>query len=361
MAPELALGGLQRWMQAVIVHPGTADEALAAREAAALVPSGRTESVVRPSASLTAAERVGVYHDMYLGRMREALESDYPGLARFLGPEAWERLVAAYVQAHPSRSYTLNVLGGNLPRFVRTARVPRPAFCHDLARLEWAVTEVFDAPETPPLTEADTAAVATGDWEKARLVPVAALRLVVLDHDAGAHLDALRDGRHRPPPVRRRRNRVVVYRRSYAVYRREQDAAEFALLADLVDGRPVGRAVARALARRGARLRADDAFRLFRDWARWVFSGPSSRSNGNTPRRLARDGVEGRRVVGDHRSTSSIRREEGWISGSKPSGGAGARPRRSSATAWSRARTRASVSPFAAASISAAAARVARG
>jgi len=76
MAPELALGGVQRWLQTVIVHPGSVDEALAARGAAALVPAGRTESVVLPSAHLTAPGRVGVYHGMYLARMREALESD---------------------------------------------------------------------------------------------------------------------------------------------------------------------------------------------------------------------------------------------------------------------------------------------
>ena len=266
MAPELALGGLQRWLQAVIVHPGTVDEALAAREAASLVPAGRTHSVVRPSASLTAAERVGVYHGMYLSRMQEALESDYPGLARFLGPEGWARLVTAYVRAHPSRSHTLNVLGRDLPEFVRTARVRRPAFCRDLARLERAVTEVFDAEETPPLTEAALASVAPEDWARARLVPVVALRLVVLDHDAGAHLDALRDGRRRRPLVRRRRSRVAVYRRNYAVFRREQEAAAFALLGDLVNGFTVRRALARALGRQ-ARLGTDEAFRLFRDWA----------------------------------------------------------------------------------------------
>ena len=175
------------------------EEALAARPAAALVAAGRTDSVVLPSASLTAAERVGVYHGMYLARMREALESDYPGLARFLGPAAWEALVRSYVQAHPSRSYTLNVLGRDLPEFVATARVRRPAFCRDLARLEWAVSEVFDAPEAPPLTEDELDAVAPDEWERARLVPVPALRLVVLEHDAGAHLDALREGRRRPP------------------------------------------------------------------------------------------------------------------------------------------------------------------
>lgn len=266
MAPELALGGLQQWLQAVIVHPGSVEEALAARKAAALVATGRTDSVVLPSASLTATERVGVYHGMYLARMREALESDYPGLVRFLGPAAWEALARGYVQDHPSRSYTLNVLGRDLAEFVSTARVRRPAFCRDLARLEWAVSEVFDAPEAPPLTEGDLDAVASGEWERARLVPVPALRLVVLAHDAGAHLDALREGRRRPP-VRRRRSRVVVYRRRYAVYRRDQTAAAFALLEDLVGGLTVGRALVRALERRGARLGPDEAFRLFRDWA----------------------------------------------------------------------------------------------
>ena len=266
MAPELALGGLQQWLQSVIVHPGRVDEALAAPGAASLVPAGRTESVVLPSARLTAPERVGVYHGMYLARMREALESDYPALARFLGPAGWERLVAGYVRAHPSRGYTLNALGRHLPEFVQTARVRRPAFCRDLARLEWAVAEVFDSPETPPLSEADIAAVEPGAWAKARLVPVAALCLVVLEHDAGAHLDALRDGVRRRPPVRRRRNRVVVYRRSYAVFRREQTAAAFALLGDLVDGLTLGRALGRALDRR-ERLGPEEGFRLFREWA----------------------------------------------------------------------------------------------
>jgi len=266
MAPELALGGVQQWLQTVIVHPGSLEEALAARPAAALVATGRTDSVVLPSASLTATDRVGVYHGMYFVRMREALESDYPALARFLGPTAWEGLVRSYVLGHPSRSYTLNVLGRELPEFVAGARVRRPAFCRDLARLEWAVSEVFDAPETPPLIEATLASVTPGGWERARLVPVAALRLVVLEHDAGAHLDALREGRRRPP-VRRHRRRVVVYRRSYAVFRREQPAAAFALLEDLVSGITVGRALTRAVKRGGARLGPDEAFRLFHDWA----------------------------------------------------------------------------------------------
>jgi hypothetical protein len=283
MAPELALGGLQRWLQAVIEAPGPVARALRSREASRLLAPARVREVVRPSATLGAVERVGVYHDMYMPRMLEALESDYPGLAGYLGERAWTRLVRAYVSAHPSRSYTLNELGRRLPQYVRRARVPRPAFCHDLARLEWAVAEVFDAEEARPLRPADLAALVPGDWSRARLVPVPALRLLALDHDAFEWLSAFREGRRRPPRPRKRRSLVVVFRRDYAVKRREQGEAAFALLSDLVSGRTVGAAVATALRRRGrARLAGPDAaFSLFREWAAMgLFQGVSAPRSG---------------------------------------------------------------------------------
>ena len=225
--------------------------------------------MVLPSASLEPAERVGIYQGMYLLRMQEALETDYPALAHFLGARRWRELVQAYVDAHPSRSYTLNVLGRSLAEFVRTRpRLRHAAFCHDLARLEWAVTEAFDAPESPVLTEADLMAVPEPAWEGARLVPAAAVHLLTLDHNAGAYLDSMRDEDHDHPRPRRRRSWVAVCRRSYAVHRVALTRGGFALLSDLVESRPVGEAVARAL--RGARPRptGERVFGWFREWAR---------------------------------------------------------------------------------------------
>ena len=54
------------------------------------MPAGGLEDVVRPSWSLSAAERVEVYHGMYLLRMVEALEVDYPAIRDFLGEEAFD-------------------------------------------------------------------------------------------------------------------------------------------------------------------------------------------------------------------------------------------------------------------------------
>jgi hypothetical protein len=266
--PSLALGGLQRWMQAVIVHPAKTEEALASSEAAALVAPGRLGDVVLPSATLDPAERVGIYHDMYVLRMEEALESDYPGLSHFLGPKRWRTLVRGYVETHPSRSYTLNVLGRDLAEYVFTApRISHAGFCRDLARLEWAITEAFDAAETPILGETDLAAVPPDAWEGARLVPTEAFRLLALDHNAGSYLDSLRGDEHDDPLPRRRPSWVAVCRRDYAVYRLALTRPAFRLLSALAEGAPVGEAVELGLRRSRPRPTGDQIFGWFREWA----------------------------------------------------------------------------------------------
>lgn len=266
-ARALPLPELQRWMQAAIVHDGPLQEALAAPEAAALLPPSEIERAVLPSATLSAAERLDVYHGMYFLRMAEALETDYPGLAHFLGEQRWERLVRAYVAAHPSRSYTLNALGRALPEWLRAAPgLPRRGFCHDLARLEWAATEAFDAQEAPRLEEAALASVRPEEWPGVRFVPQPALRLLELRWNANEWLDSARDEEHRHPGPRRAAARVVVYRRGYAVYRRELGRSAFRLLADLASGQPLEAALAAARRRRAA-PDADTLFAWFRDWA----------------------------------------------------------------------------------------------
>jgi hypothetical protein len=267
MAPDLALGGLQSWMQSVIVHPGPVEEALSSPEAAALVPPGRLAQVLLPSASLTAVERIGIYKGMYVLRMAEALESDYPALAHYLGEARWSALVGAYALRHPSRSYTLNVLGRELPSFVLEAPgLPARGFCHDLARLELAVTEAFDEAETPRLGESELAAVPEAAWERARLLPIAALRLLELRWNANQWLDSVKDDRHDHPRPRKRAARLVVYRRTFAVFRRELPLPAYRLLADLVAGTPVGRALSAALQRTGA-PGPEALTRWFREWA----------------------------------------------------------------------------------------------
>jgi hypothetical protein len=262
----LPLERLQKWMQAVVVHTGSVEEAVAAPGLE--VPKDRVDEVLLPSSSLSGTERIGIYHGMYPLRMMEALSSDYPALQHFLGDHDFGALVSGYIQLHPSSTYTLNRLGDHLPEYVKTAPgMKRPDFCHDLARLELAITEVFDAPETPPLAEAAIAAVPPEAWERAVLQPVAAFRLLAFRYPVNAYLQTVKDDNHDHPKARLKDSWVAIYRRNYGAYRLELSRAAHDLLADLVAGRPLGEALSRAVRAGGRRAPSEhELFRWFREW-----------------------------------------------------------------------------------------------
>ncbi len=268
------LDRLQRWMQEVVVHPGTVEQAIASPEAEREIPSDKLADVVLPSRSLTSAERVGIYHGMYLMRMEEALAADYPVIHHFLGDEGFYELVREYVQRHPSRSYTLNRLGDLVSQFfAERTDWPQAEFLHDLARFELAMTEVFDEQESPVLGGEELATVRPEDWEYARLSPIAAFRLLELKYSVVPHLEAYHRDRPSPSP-RRRATWIAVYRRDYSVLRLELSRAEHELLRALSKGVPLGEALAAAGACQKSARQQDRVFRWFRTWiAEGLFSG----------------------------------------------------------------------------------------
>jgi hypothetical protein len=260
-------------MQAVIEQPGEASGAVESAAARAELDPAEIGRVVLPSKTLTSVERVGVYQGMYLLRMVEALENDFPAVAHFLGGEEFQHLVTAYVAAHPSRSYTLNRLGDRFPEFVRSRRgVRRKAFVADLARLESLVTEVFDAPESPAWPAEEIARVPDDAWPNAVLRPIAALRLGAFAYPVNAYLQSVKDENHDHPDTGRRATWIAVYRKSDEVWRLDLGKPAYTFLSALVRGRPFGRAVAEAT--RGLQGQpGDQLFRWLRDWvAEGMFS-----------------------------------------------------------------------------------------
>jgi hypothetical protein len=204
---------------------------------------------------------------MYPLRMRDALAGDYPGVEHFLGEEGFERFVLDYVQAHPSRSYTLNRLGGHVPEFLAKQRgLKHREFLQDLSRLERAVSEAFDAEETPRLADEQVQAVPAEAWVRARLVPVASLRLLEVHYAVNAYLESVKDESHDHPRPVKKDGRVAVYRRNYGVYRLDLSKPAYGLLRDLAAGKKLSLAL-RAASRRGGRPPGEDQlFRWFREW-----------------------------------------------------------------------------------------------
>jgi hypothetical protein len=251
-SPDSTLAGLQRWMQQAILR-GECDVEDAAH-------------LLLPSRTLPPAERLEIYRGMYPLRMEDALRADYPALAHLVGDDAFRRLVATYVVAHPSRSYTLNRLGDSFPEFVaRTRRLRSAGFCAELARLEHAIALVFDAPESPPL---DGAAVALLGEKVAdvRLRPIEAFRLLEMSYPVDAYWQSVRDEDHEHPEPRRKKTWLAVFRRKYVVRRLPLTREQHALLSAITSGATVGDGVAELLRTARRRVAPEELFSWFRDW-----------------------------------------------------------------------------------------------
>lgn len=214
-------------------------------------------------ARLTESERIELYRGMYELRMIEALANDYPALAAFLGEHDFAHLVADYVLEHPSQSYTLNRLGDRLPDFLGSERrAPAFAFLRELARLELAMTEVFDEVETQPL---DPEAIASIGPET-RLPLISALRLLDLEYPVNAFFQAFRDDEPLEVP-NARRTWLAVHRRDYSVIRTALDERAFHFLTMLRDGATLGQACEEVVPAQ------DELFTWFRDWSAAGFFG----------------------------------------------------------------------------------------
>lgn len=256
-------------MQALVTHPDGPEAGQSSPEAQAAL-AARIEDEFLPSATLSAAERVSIYSGMYLARLVEVLEEEFPALTAWLGHELAHELLCAYVQAHPSRSFTLNRLGLGLEAFLRheapldDARRP---IALELARLERTIQDVFDAPEGTSLAVEALATVPAADFARLRLVPSAALRLLRFEHPLEAWYRAFREDEPLPA-LAPAACHLVVFRQEGRVWRLELTAAQHVLLTALVEGLPLGPALER-LARDGHDLAAlaPELQGWFRTWA----------------------------------------------------------------------------------------------
>jgi Putative DNA-binding domain len=85
--PPPTLARLERWMQAVVIHPAGAEAGVQSPAARALLPRAARdlESVVLPSRSQSSLERLGIYAHMYYARLLEVMTAEYPTTRRLLG------------------------------------------------------------------------------------------------------------------------------------------------------------------------------------------------------------------------------------------------------------------------------------
>lgn len=253
------LESLQREMAAAVMQPLTKDDNMRATAVDGRPMTEVAASFVAPNSRLTAFERLEIYNRQYWYRVLGALAEDFPALRAVVGERRFEALSIAYLSEHPSRSFTLRNLGSKLPEWItahpeHTGRRRRLAV--DLAGMEWAFVEAFDAAELAPLTQRQIAAL----QGESRLALQPCLRLIALSYPADELVLELHRREKRQtseagvahdnsgadvaiPKLRPRQTWLAVHRVDLSVYYRRIAREEFQTLAALRDGRALGDAV----------------------------------------------------------------------------------------------------------------------
>ena len=226
------------------------------------------EQHVIGTARVPIATRLGIYGNAYRARLIETLEAHYPALLALLGADDFASLGAAYVYAHDSNFASIRYYGAQLGAFLAAhadyADIPVLA---ELARWEWAMTEVFDASDAASIQVGALAQILPQQWAQLRFDLHPSLRRLDLNWNAPAMWKELTSARE--PPVARAQVAVVhwlLWRAELQIFFRPLPPEEAQALAAVLAGESFGDICVALCASAGEAQAPARAAALLREW-----------------------------------------------------------------------------------------------
>ena len=184
----------------------------------------------------------GVYRYAYGSRLVEAMRNDHELLHLYLGDEMFDGMGHAYVKARPSGNPNLRWFSQGLPEFLKsTAPYAEHPELSDLAALEKALNDAFDAPEAGALELADMAAFAPEEWSSLRFRPHPSASRLELTTNAAAIWLALTADEEPPDPVRLDQpSRILIWRKDVKPVFRAFDGVPRVCFAGVIGREQIG-------------------------------------------------------------------------------------------------------------------------
>jgi len=248
-----ALLEFQRTLAQAVIQPLTARDNMRRGNRAGL-------GLVKPNSRLTAFDRLEIYNRSYWSRVLDAFSEDFPGVRALVGAPGFDRLRRAYIAECPSESFTMRDLGLHLVEWLEAHppyAKPYAAAVLDMAKLEWAEIESFDAAEHERLTPQDIAVL--GPSAPLQLQPH--IRLLEVTYSVDSLIFEIREAARRNRGSARALGRtriecaksaapiyLAIHRHELVVHYKRLDEEEFRLLRAISERVSIEDAVARAYA-----------------------------------------------------------------------------------------------------------------
>lgn len=220
--------------------------------------------LVRPHGALTSTQRLDIYHQAYRWRLLEVLQDHYAQTHAYLGDELFEAEARSYIQAYPPDADNLRHYGAHWAQWL-SLRYPHDLDMADLARLEWALRQAFDAADTPTLTWQELAPLPPQAWQTVRFGLAPGTQVLHLTHNVTPLWQALSQG-HAPEPVQMLSHDVLVWRQGWQPHFRSMSAAEAQAVRLLLAGHGFDSACQQALTATPPAAHAESTAHIAMQW-----------------------------------------------------------------------------------------------
>jgi hypothetical protein len=184
----------------------------------------------------------GVYRFAYVSRLVGAIRKDYEYLHEYLGDEMFDAMGESYVTARPSQQANLRWFSQDVPEFLKTNQPysDYPVLA-ELAVLERAISDAFDAPDAPVIIVRDLAGVPPEAWNDLRFEAHPSARRLDFSTNAAAVWIALKKDEMPPDAIKLDEpSRLLVWRQDEMPKFRELPAEEGMMWDEATAGIPFG-------------------------------------------------------------------------------------------------------------------------
>ena len=138
--------------------------------AGAIVEGKYQAATAAMAADGSALRSVALYRRLIRNNFVQVLRITYPVLHRFVGDGYFGVLARGYLTRYPSTSGDLFLYGRYLQALLQ--RIEAPPLLVELARLEWACHEVYQAADSSPLAPDQLQAMVSADPSRVTTTPV---------------------------------------------------------------------------------------------------------------------------------------------------------------------------------------------
>ena len=184
----------------------------------------------------------GVYRYAYGSRLVDALRNDHALLHGYLGDEMFDEMGAAYVAAKPSQHPNLRWFSQGIPEFLRSNKPysDYPVIA-DLAALEKALNDAFDATDAPVVAIADVAGFAPEVWNDLKFEAHPSAVRLDFSTNASAIWLALKNDETPPDAIALEEpSRLLIWRQDVTPMFRELSTEEAMMWDEAAGGIPFG-------------------------------------------------------------------------------------------------------------------------